>query len=68
MRGYGGARAVPHLSDLAFRKDVTAAAIGDDPVADVDMKTLIGGINGAKPLTLTMPVMIAPMSYGALSR
>ena len=68
VRGYGGARAVPHLSDLAFRKDVTAAAIGDDPVTDVDMKTLIGGINGAKPLTLTMPVMIAPMSYGALSR
>ncbi|MDA1072989.1 MAG: glutamate synthase-related protein, partial [Proteobacteria bacterium] len=68
VRGYGGARAVPHLSDLAFRKDVTAAAIGDDPVADVEMKTLIGGINGAKPLTLSMPVMIAPMSYGALSR
>lgn len=68
VRGYGGARAVPHLSDLAFRKDVTAAAIGDDPVADVEMKTLIGGLNGAKPLTLSMPVMIAPMSYGALSR
>ena len=68
VRGYGGARAVPHLSDLAFRKDVTAATIGDDPVADVEMKTLIGGLNGAKPLTLSMPVMIAPMSYGALSR
>ena len=68
VRGYGGARAVPHLSDLAFRKDVTAAAIGDDPVADVEMKTLIGGLNGAKPLSLSMPVMIAPMSYGALSR
>jgi len=68
VRGYGGARAVPHLTDLAFRKDVTAAAIGDDPVAEVDMKTLIGGLNGAKPLTLSMPVMIAPMSYGALSR
>jgi methylamine---glutamate N-methyltransferase subunit C len=68
VRGYGGARAVPHLTDIAFRKDITAASIGDNPVDDVEMKTLIGGINGAKPLTLTMPVMIAPMSYGALSR
>ncbi len=68
VRGYGGARAVPHLTDIAFRKDITAASIGDDPVGDVEMKTLIGGLHGAKPLTLTMPVMIAPMSYGALSR
>jgi glutamate synthase domain-containing protein 2 len=30
--------------------------------------TEIGGINGANPLKLSMPVMIAPMSYGALSR
>ena len=32
------------------------------------MRTEIGGLNGAKPLALSMPVMIAPMSYGALSR
>ena len=32
------------------------------------METEIGGINGANPLKLSMPVMIAPMSYGALSR
>jgi glutamate synthase domain-containing protein 2 len=31
------------------------------------MATEVGGINGANPLKLTMPVMIAPMSYGALS-
>ena len=40
----------------------------DPEVADkVQMYTEIGGINGAKPLKLSMPVMIAPMSYGALS-
>ena len=32
------------------------------------MRTLIGGKHGAQPLDLSMPVMIAPMSYGALSR
>jgi glutamate synthase domain-containing protein 2 len=68
VRGYGGARAVPHLSDLAFRKDIARTDIAPDPVSRVQMRTLIGGKNGATPLDLTMPVMIAPMSYGALSR
>ncbi len=68
VRGYGGARALPHLSDLAFAKDLSHAGAVADPVALVAMRTLIGGKNGAKPLDLTMPVMIAPMSYGALSR
>ena len=68
VRGYGGARALPHLSDLAFRKDISRAHIAPDPVSRVRMRTLIGGKNGATPLDLTMPVMIAPMSYGALSR
>ncbi|MCH7929245.1 MAG: glutamate synthase [Proteobacteria bacterium] len=68
VRGYGGARALPHLADLAFRKDMRDAGEVADPVSLVDMHTLIGGKNGAKPLDLSMPLMIAPMSYGALSR
>ena len=32
------------------------------------MKTEVGGRSGANPLKLSMPVMIAPMSYGALSK
>ncbi|MBT6512064.1 MAG: glutamate synthase [Rhodospirillaceae bacterium] len=68
VRGYGGARELPHLSDIAFKKDISMAAIGDDPVGDVEMQTKIGGKNGANPLNLSMPLLIAPMSYGALSR
>ena len=68
IRGYGGARAVPHVSDLAFRKDLSRAPELSDPVSKVEMRTLIGGLNGAQPLALSMPVLIAPMSYGALSR
>lgn len=68
VRGYGGARALPHLPDLAFRKDLKHIGEEADPVSKVKMHTLIGGKNGAKPLDLSMPVMIAPMSYGALSR
>ena len=68
VRGYGGARTLPHLSDLAFKRDLSAAGMAGDPVEAVEMYTEIGGLNGARPLKLSMPVMIAPMSYGALSR
>ena len=67
VRGYGGARALPHMSDLAFRKPIDPGQIESDVVSQVEMATEIGGLNGAEPLKLTMPVMIAPMSYGALS-
>jgi len=68
IRGYGGARPLPHLSDIGFRKDLTEAGTDRDVVEKIHMETEIGGINGARPLKLSMPVMIAPMSYGALSR
>ena len=68
VRGYGGARELPHLADLAFKRDVSRAGRNGDPVKAVEMHTLIGGKNGANPLDLSMPVLIAPMSYGALSR
>jgi len=67
IRGYGGARELPHLSDLAFKKDLTDAGGDVDVVSKIEMYTELGGINGANPLKLSMPVMIAPMSYGALS-
>ncbi|MDA0261997.1 MAG: glutamate synthase-related protein [Proteobacteria bacterium] len=68
IRGYGGARAVPHLSDIAFRKDISGAGGDPDVISRVRMATEIGGNLGAKPLTLSMPVMVSPMSFGALSR
>lgn len=68
IRGYGGARVLPHFPDLDFSKDISQAFNEPDPVSKVNMHTEIGGINGATPLELSMPVMIAPMSYGALSR
>ena len=68
IRGYGGARPLPHLADLTFRTDLSHAGNDPDIVSKVQMRTEIGGLNGAEPLKLSMPVMIAPMSYGALSR
>ncbi len=68
IRGYGTARALPHLSDLAFARDLSRSVGTADVISKVQMYTEIGGINGANPLKLSMPVMVAPMSYGALSR
>jgi glutamate synthase domain-containing protein 2 len=68
IRGYGGARSLPHLADLAFKRDLSNAGNHVDVISQVEMHTEIGGKNGAEPLKLSMPVMIAPMSYGALSR
>ena len=68
IRGYGGARSLPHLADLAFKRDLSNAGNDIDVTCQVEMYTEIGGKNGAEPLKLSMPVMIAPMSYGALSR
>lgn len=68
IRGYGGARQLPHFSDIAFRKDLVMPEAGEDVVSKVEMRVQIGGKHGAKPLDLSMPVMIAPMSFGAISR
>jgi len=68
IRGYGGARTLPHFSDIAFRKDLKLPGAGVDVLSKVEMATQIGGKHGGKPLDLSMPVMIAPMSFGAISR
>ena len=60
IRGYGGARALPHLADLAFRRDLSHAGRDPEVLSKVALATEIGGLNGANPLRLTMPVMIAP--------
>jgi glutamate synthase domain-containing protein 2 len=68
IRGYGAARAFPHISDLAFKRDLTNLPPDPHVVDKVDLRTTIGGRSGARPLELSMPIMIAPMSYGALSK
>ncbi len=68
IRGYGATRPLPHLSDIAFRKDITGLDAAADVIGKVGLGTEIGGRNGGKPISLSMPVMIAPMSYGALSK
>jgi len=68
IRGYGAARPLPHLHDIAFKADLGAVEPDPDVVGKVDLRTSLGGRFGATPIDLSMPVMIAPMSYGALSK
>lgn len=68
IRGYGATRSLPHLADIAFRHDLSTIDPDPDVVSKVSLATSLGGRFGAKPIELSMPVMIAPMSYGALSK
>lgn len=69
IRGYGAGRRVPHFSDIAFKKEIVIDPLKNkDVLSKVNLSTEIGGRSGANPIKLSMPVMIAPMSYGALSK
>ena len=68
IRGYGAGRPLPHLSDLAFKRDLTMIPPDPDVVGRVELATSLGGRAAANPIELSMPLMIAPMSYGALSK
>ncbi len=68
IRGYGAGRPLPHLSDLAFKRDLSMIPPDPDVVSRVELATSLGGRAGATPIELSMPMMIAPMSYGALSK
>ena len=68
VRGYGAANPIPHFSDIAIKLDGRRIGANGDPLAAVNLSMTLGGRHGAKPLELSMPVLIAPMSYGALSK
>ena len=68
IRGYGASKPMAHFGDIAFRKDLSHAGRDGAAIERVNLRTRIGGRFGAKPLDLSMPVQIAPMSFGALSK
>ncbi|MCY4086629.1 MAG: glutamate synthase-related protein [Actinomycetia bacterium] len=68
IRGYGAGRPLPHLSDVVFKRDLHTIPPDPEVVSKISLATELGGRFGAKPLDLSMPVMIAPMSFGALSK
>ncbi|GAB6143819.1 glutamate synthase-related protein [Desulfocicer niacini] len=65
IRGYGTTRHIPHFNDIAFKKEISID--NSDTPSAIDMRTFIGDRTQGKALDLSMPVLIAPMSLGALS-
>ena len=68
VRGYGAFRELPTFDDLAFKFDPELIGTLRDVRSRCNLKTTLGGKFGGKPLILSMPIMIAPMSYGAVSK
>lgn len=67
IRGYGTSRHLPHFQDIAFKADLSEAGLEPEVVSKVNLRTFLGDKHGGRTLDLSMPVLIAPMSYGALS-
>ena len=68
VRGYGAFRKVPSFEDLTFKFDPEQLSSLHDVRKRCNLRTKLGGKFGGKPLDLAIPIMIAPMSYGALSK
>ncbi len=67
VRGFGAARHIPHFNDIAFKTRVNPEKMDRSGFEKVRLRTFIGDRHGGRALDLSMPVMIAPMSFGALS-
>ena len=67
IRGWGAKRALPNFDDLIF----LGASVSRYPLEGYREKcstqTLLGTRFAKKPITLTMPITIAGMSFGSLS-
>ncbi len=68
IRGYGASRELPTFDDIAFKFDPARLSGVSDVRGKCSLKTTLGGKFGGKPLSLDIPVLIAPMSFGALSK
>jgi hypothetical protein len=68
VRGYGAFRELPTFDDIAFKFDPAALKSVSKLKESCNTRTLLGGKFGGKPLDLAIPVLIAPMSFGALSK
>ncbi len=68
IRGGGAKRSVPGFDDLVF----LTASVSRYPLEGYrercDTRTVLGARNGAAPIELDIPITIAGMSFGALSR
>ncbi len=68
VRSFGSSRYVPTFDDIAFRVSPEAMAGQKHALSRCNLKTVLGDKFATQPLRLDLPILIAPMSYGALSK
>lgn len=68
VRGYGAYRPLPSFDDLVFLSAAMSRMVVEPHLEDCSTKTVLGTRFAKEPLELETPVIIAPMSWGALSK
>lgn len=68
IEGFGVKRPVPTFDDLTFLAAALSRLCIDVHREDCDTTTVLGARNARRPLKLETPIIIAPMSYGAVSK
>lgn len=68
VRGYGAYRHVPAFDDLVFLSAAMSRMVVEPHLEDCNTITTLGARFASEPLTVDTPIIIAPMSWGALSK
>ncbi len=68
IEGFGIKRAIPSFDDLTFLSAALSRLCIDVHREECDTATVLGSRFAKRPLVLETPVIIAPMSYGAVSK
>ena len=68
IRGCGTTRKLPTFDDLALLSAGLSRMPVDTYREEAVTRTVLGARHARKPLVIETPIMVAPMSYGALSK
>lgn len=68
IEGFCGRRPAPSFNDLTFLAAALSRLCIDVHREECDTTTILGARHAKRPLKLDTPIMIAPMSYGAVSK
>lgn len=68
VRGFGSYRRIPHFDELTFLPANLSRLVVEQYREECSTKTVLGKRFAQEPIELDIPIMIAPMSFGALSK
>ena len=68
VEGFSGRRYVPSFDELTFVAAALSRMCIDVHKEECDTTTILGAHHAKRPLKLATPILISPMSYGAVSK